>query len=242
MKQPSRREYLEMLAGVLALSTLQPKIVLGLETRRTEQELWDVQKAFASAALDFWVDLMKLQEGAMNNAALSSTYKGHWLCLIRAVSWVESKHGTVGPNQPARDPMQCGNPGDAWWKSLTHQSGDADRFIGGPGAGNYWAHELPAAASAVASFLANAKLSILSDPNQGHSDTAFNAELSYFWGVPYLVHRVNTRPTNGKTYKCGVYSKSYLVDGAVTYNGGGDPAYRTKLESALAGEIGCSLP
>jgi hypothetical protein len=211
------------------------------QPKSTEQAKWDAHKDKAEAALDFWIAFLNPQEGAANNTALSTTYRGHWLCLIRAVSWVESKHGTAGANQPARDPMQAGNPGDSWWKSLTHQSGDSDRFIGGPGKGNWWGHELPAAAAAESSFPALAKLSSLMTQNDGHSDSDFNATMSYYWGVIYLFQRVNTHPTNGKTYKCGVYSKDRLINGAVDYNGGGDPNYRTKLQQALA-DIGCSLP
>jgi len=237
-----RRKTLGILGlGIIGVSQVDLLQGLTMEYRDSENDLWDAKKRTATSALDFWVDLLKLQEGSTNNVALSNDYKSHWLCLIRAVSWVESKHGTVGANEPSRDPMQSGNPKDSWWKSLTHQSEDSDRFIGGPSANNYWAHELPAAAALKSNFPANAKLSKLSDVKKGHTDTAFNEELSYYWGIVYLIQRVNTRLTNGKTYKCGTYSKSYLVEGATGYNGGGDPNYQTKLKKALGGEVGCSL-
>lgn len=210
-------------------------------TETSEQSKWDAQKDKAEKALDFWIDFMNMQEGTSNDTAITSAYRERWLCLIRAVSWVESKHGTVGANQPARDPMQAGNPADSWWKSLTHQSGNSDRFVGGPSRGNWWGHELPAAAAAKANFPAEAKLTKLANQKSGHDDAEFNATMSYYWGVIYLIQRVNTRPANGKTYKCGVYSKAYLIDGAVDYNGGGDPNYKSKLEQALM-EIGCTLP
>lgn len=207
----------------------------------SEQSKWDAQKEKAEQALDFWIAFLNLQEGASNNTVLTASYRNHWLCLIRAVSWVESKHGTVGANQPGRDPMQAGNPADSWWKSLTHQSGDSDRFIGGPTKGNWWGHELPAAAAGETDFPAIAKLSKLTNQQAGHGDAEFNATMSYYWGVIYLIQRVNTHSANGKTYKCGVYSKARLIDGAVDYNGGGDPNYKSKLEQALK-DIGCTLP
>jgi hypothetical protein len=207
----------------------------------SEQSKWDAQKEKAEQALDFWIAFLNMQEGPSNNIPLTKSYRDHWLCLIRAVSWVESKHGTVGANQPGRDPMQAGNPADSWWKSLTHQSGDSDRFIGGPTRNNWWGHELPVAAAKVEGFPDDAKITKLGNRVSGHRDEKFNATMSYYWGVIYLIQRVNTRLADGKTYKCGVYSKTYLIDGAVKYNGGGDPNYKSKLEEALM-VIGCTLP
>jgi hypothetical protein len=156
--------------------------------------------------------------------------------ISRAVSWVESKHGTyTGGTQPKRDPMQCGNPADAWWKELTGQTTKKSRFVGGKNASNYNSDELPAAAEADGRFPANARVSSLGDKKQGHNDGAFNAVLSYYWGVVWLLHRCNTPPivNGGKMYSCGDLNRDRLIGGAVNYNGGGDPDYKTKIVDAL---------
>lgn len=67
--------------------------------------------------------------GAANDQMLTSTARARLFAIVRAVSFVESRHGTTGVNQPARDPLQCGNPKDLWWKELTGQSGDGSRFV-----------------------------------------------------------------------------------------------------------------
>ena len=236
-----RRTFLIALGGLLFTAPAGRRLLA--TQAQTEAQLWNVQKVRATSALTFWTKFLGLREGQQNTEALSDQYRDHWLCLIRAVSWVESKHGTAGANQPVRDPMQAGNPADAWWKSLTHQSGNSDRFVRGPGlTPNYWAHELPDATKNRAGFPANGKLGKLTDVKKGHKDAGFNPEMSYMWGVVYLLHRTNTQTSSGRTFKCGVYSKDRLMKGAVAYNGGGDPMYKNKIQQALGGQIGCSLP
>lgn len=250
----SRRTSLRFLSSLAVCSGLFSRCghLVGDDSAKSESDLWELQKTRASTALDFWEKFLALRQGTNNTLDLTPEYRGNWLCLIRAVSWVESKHGTSGSQQPARDPMQCGNPNDAWWKSVTKQlpdfgmDGDAsndkyDRIIGGPNVSNYWSFELPAAAAMATTFPEAAKLSTLGDIKLGHKDEKFNPDMSYFWGIPYLIHRVNVK-ADGKTFKCGVYSKNRMIEGATTYNGGGDPSYKTKLLNAVQGETGCSLP
>lgn len=199
-----------------------------------EPTKWSKQSAKAQAASDFWLPFLDLRMGDTDQP-LDSTARARLLTIIRAVSWVESKHGTAGPagNQPARDPMQCGNPNDAWWKELIDPTGHTDRFVGGPNAKNYWAGELPDAAASNGNLPAQAKLSVLADETAGHNDVNFSAILSYCWAVPILVQKTNTG-AGDKTYQCRDVSQQRCIDGAVAYNGGGDPDYRQKITDALA--------
>src|SRR5688572_14397879 len=112
----------------------------------TEPELWKNLDAIAVGAFDFWQAFFGLLMGPNNDNPLNATAIANFRKIIRSVSWVESKHGTAGSagNFPSRDPMQCGNPLDAWWKVLIGGSPKTERFVGGPNVKNYWAEELPA--------------------------------------------------------------------------------------------------
>ena len=98
----------------------------------SEAELWQTQAPVAGAALEFAISFLGCRMGNGNDELLDEAAKGRLRQITRAVSIVESRHGTQGPNQPARDPFQSGNPGDAWWKELTGQSGQGSRFVRGP--------------------------------------------------------------------------------------------------------------
>ena len=109
--------------------------------------------------------------------------------------------------------------------------------------GAYWARELAGVFDDDAPDEAKvAHLGNTTQQRNGHSDPQFNAKMSFFWGVLYLIHRTNTHPGLGsdrRTFKCGDSSMSRLIDGAVRYNGGGDPNYGDKIREALD-LIGCS--
>jgi len=130
--------------------------------------------------------------------------------------------------------MQCGNPNDAWWKSLIAPAASTvDRFIRGPGATpNYDANELPSAMESNANFPAEAKLSFLIRRTDGHSDTRFNQKTDFFWAIPFLIHKINTSVANGKTYKCDDCTKVRMINGADAYNGGGEATYKAQIEAA----------
>ncbi|KAB1070163.1 hypothetical protein [Methylobacterium planeticum] len=198
---------------------------------RSEAELWRAQQAVAEAALNFVNDYLGCGMGA-DDTPLTSTGKARLLAMLRAVSFVESRHGTAGANQPARDPIQCGNPRDAWWKELTGQSGTCSRLIRGQGLSAVWANQVAAAAEGSAGFPDAAALGKLAEAKAGHRDPGFSPMHSYLWGAIYLIHRTNTT-AGDRTFQCRDLSCSRLVDGAVAYNGGGDPAYRTKIDAAL---------
>jgi hypothetical protein len=179
--------------------------------------------------------------GVQNDRPLDRDAIERLVTIVRAVSWVESKHGTATTNQGRRDPMQCGSPQDAWWCELIVSGAPGqDRFITGPGGTNFFAGDLPAAAAA-RDLPETANIDGLGNKALGHDDPAFNETLSYYWAVPFLIHRTNTG-AGAQTYKCGDLSRERLIDGAVAYNGGGDPAYRDKIIEALTLSGGLPLP
>jgi hypothetical protein len=196
-----------------------------------EPQLWANQVTNATTALSFWATFLDLRVGS-DDHVLDLTGTARLLTLIRAVSWVESQHGTGSGIQPARDPMQCGNPSDSWWKELVGPAGQGDRLIGGPNAGNYFAGDLAAAVQGNSSFPSSAKLSVLGNQSLGHDDANFSAIMSYCWALPILVHKMNTK-AGDKTYQCGDFSQQRAIDGAAEYNGTGDAGYRQKVTDAL---------
>ncbi len=207
-----------------------------------EPTLWARQAPLAENSLAFWKDFLGLRMGPSSDRLLDEAALQRLRQIIRAVSWVESKHGTAGQNQPARDPMQCGNPGDIWWRELIGVLTEQDRITRAPGLGNLLARELPAAGEAMSTFPAMAKIAALRDKTRGHRGADYTPSHSYMWSVPYLIHRINL-PSRA-TYKCGDVSRQRLVAGAVKYNGGGDPNYGQKIEHALAliGDIPHAAP
>jgi hypothetical protein len=238
-RKQNRREWLVASATAAVTAALFPgrSPAEGAADGGTEAKLWSAQADKARAALAFWQQFLALRRGPNNDQPLDDSCRDRFLCVIRAVSWVESKHGTAGSHQPARDPMQCGNPADHWWQQLTGQTASSDRFVGGPGAGNYYAKELPDKAKDQPGFPADARLTQLADKTKGHNDANFNAAMSYVWGVVYLLHRINTHPDLGadrRTYKCGDCAVARMKKGAVAYNGGGDPMYGQKIDEAYA--------
>jgi hypothetical protein len=200
----------------------------------SEPELWAVQEQIVKDAFKFWEDFLQLRQGVNNDKKLDDVATSRFICIIRAVSWVESKHGTVGVNQAQKDPIQVGNPGDSAWKQFSGQVVNKDRFVGGPGAANYYANELPSAVENLVGFPLNGKLTSLVSKNDGHKDSNFNSTMSYYWGIAFLIHKINTKVVDGRTYKCGDCSVERMKNGAVAYNGRGDSTYKVKLEDALA--------
>ena len=194
-----------------------------------ESEAWANVSAIASQALDFWNSFLGLQS---SDQVITPDQVSRLFCIIRAVSWVESAHGTGAGASASVDPMQCGNPADSWWIELTDCSGGQDRFVGGPGKPNFNACELPGAAAATGNLPDQANVNAMADPTQGHSDPSFNMTMSYFWGTPFLIFKINSQ-AGDPTYQCGDLNTDRLVAGAVAYNGGGDPDYEAKIRLAI---------
>ncbi|MFL9897897.1 hypothetical protein PQR71_06945 [Paraburkholderia fungorum] len=196
-----------------------------------EPELWKPLQPLAASALRFWRVFLDLRDADGNK--LDDVQFGRFEMLVRAVSWVESRHGTGTGNYPKQDPMQCGNPNDAWWRELSALTQKEDRFVRGPDYDtNYNASELPVVLETNADFPVFAKVSSLNDMKLGHRNDAFNPTMSIYWGVPHLIWKTNV-PRGRRAYQCGTVSREDVVAGATDYNGTGDPDYKTKIEAAL---------
>lgn len=195
-----------------------------------EAAAWTKVETLAIRALEFWNSFIGLRSGS---SALDPAGLAHLSIIIRAVSWVESRHGTGTRASSTVDPMQCANPRDAWWIELTDCSGRQDRFVRGPGlAPNYNAGELPNAVASNPSFPVDASLSKLSSRKAGHDNAGFSQTMSYVWGVPFLIYKIN-KTAGDSAFQCKDLSRDRLVDGAVAYNGSGDPRYREKVTSTI---------
>jgi hypothetical protein len=238
-----------------------------------EQERWTrpdlpgglIPQNLAQIAVDYWMeffDPLETVDGV--DVDLGVEGRRFFLNTLRAVSWVESLHGHGGGVHPAEDPMQCGNPKDPWWMVLSTET-KADFFklrpprpdhpIPGPPRPRregMYAFELAKHVDRDARVDEQAKLKILGDARKkGHQAPGYNSKLSYFWAVPYLIHRIN-RAKPHRTYHFGSWRYSpyllvnrfpvRLLEGAVAYNGTsrkspngvGDKHYRSKIERAFA--------
>ncbi|TGT46347.1 hypothetical protein [Mesorhizobium sp. M8A.F.Ca.ET.165.01.1.1] len=210
--------------------TVQKTTALIQSMRASEKGLWALQEDIASAAVAFAIGFLGCRMGQAKEP-LDANAVARLLTIFRAVSWVESKHGTVGPSQPIRDPAQCGNPKDPYWKELTGQLGEKSRFIRGPGLSNLYTSEIAAAAEASNDFDAAASLSLIGKIS-GHDDAGFSPHHSYVWAILWLIHRINTTPGD-PAYLFSDLSDSRLIAGAVAYNGRGVANYEQLIKDAL---------
>ena len=172
-----------------------------------EAALWAAHAAKAVAAFDFWNHFLGLRMGPQNAALLDDAATQAFGKIIPAVSWVESKHGTVGANQPKRDPMQCGDPNDVYWRELNGLTPQEDIFVRGPGLPNLKASKLPPAAESDTAFPAAAEISALADRLKGHRGADFTPMHSFYWAIPYLIHRINLT-ASARTFQCGDVSRA----------------------------------
>lgn len=188
--------------------------------------------------INFWTDWLGLAD--KNRKPINDDCKAKLKCMVRAMLWVESKHGTAGANQPGRDPMQVGNPGDPAWPHITNQPGGVPGGRLGPRPirrGALPGVDWPALPGTVAK---DPKLPKGIDPTVlpqgGHRDPAFNKNMSAFWGILWYLQKMNQDNPGGNpkaAWNCGDCSWDHVIDGAVRYNGGGDPQYKQKIEEAL---------
>jgi hypothetical protein len=195
--------------------------------------------ASIGAYLNFWTEWLGLADN--NRNPIGDDCKKKLKCMVRAILWVESKHGTAGANHPGRDPMQVGNPADPAWAHISNQP---DLVKGGqlgprpirrgdrPGVG--WA-DLPAAV-AREPMLPNG-IDPTNLPRAGHRDPKFDQNMSVFWGILWYLYTMNQqdKTPNGPraAWNCQDCSWDHLTQGAVDYNGEGNPNYRQEIEEAL---------
>jgi hypothetical protein len=199
-----------------------------------EATAWGAQSAVALAAFAFWERFLGLgvQTGPgkpVPTREISGDERTRLLTILRAVSWVESRHGTGAGRSAAVDPMQCAHPQDAWWREITAQVAQFSYFDRNLGLKDVYSRALPGEAEAATGWPNGVRLDVLDDPLNGHRDAHFDARFSYYWGVPWLIHRINRHPV----HLCKDFSRKALIKGAVSYNGGGDANYSTKIEDAL---------
>lgn len=82
------------------------------------------RQGYCRSTIDFWLDWLREEDPNPARKVCPELL----LCIIRAISWVESKHGCGGGNHPERDPMQVGNPGDVGWQNIgVNPSTDPDK-------------------------------------------------------------------------------------------------------------------
>lgn len=164
-----------------------------------------------------------------------------FLYAIRAVSWVESQHGTsTGGNETGpHNPMQCGHPKDSRWVQIMRQTQQFDRFArGGTGSVNYDSWQLPATVQKAVGWNTDADISCLDDPTKGHGSAqnrnGYTQTMSNWWGVPHLIWKINVAAGARKAYMCGGVARAALRKGCVAYHGGGDSTYGEKILAAYS--------
>ena len=213
-------------------TTLRPSEVAGVSgDSAAEAAAWRKVERLARDALTFWNSFLGLRSGASD---LDAAGLARLSVIIRAVSWVESRHANGAHASAKVDPMQCANPRDAWWRELTNSSPPQDWFVRRPGlAPNYKAYELPDAVASNQSFPAAANLSNLSSRPAGHDSAGFNPTMSYAWGVPFLIYKINAT-AGDSAFQCKDLNRDRLINGATAYNGGGDPSYKAKITRTVA--------
>ena len=199
--------------------------------QQLEARLWPSIQPGAEDSVRFWNIFFALRSGSN---ALTISQVQRLIDLVRAVCWVETKHGTYagGASRGLVDVMQCADLRNPWWKELITRSSGSDRFVGGPGRSSWWADQLPAAAAADPLFDQAAAITTLTRPAAGSSDSNFSPIHSLYWGVPLLLEKMNGA-AGSRTYQCGDLDRSRLLAGARAYNGGGDSLYERKVDAAL---------
>jgi hypothetical protein len=210
-----------------------------VRTLADEAGAWAAVSSIASAAYAFWKTFLILRRGSNSTDSLTADDDNEFMFAIRAVSWVESAHGTGAGMSAARDPMQSGNPNDSWWTQIDGTASAFDRFVrGGSGTTNYNSNELPGAVVGEAGWNSSASISNLTDPTRGHGsqsdDNGFTPTIGYWWAIPHLIWDINAGAGGRPAYACGNVARVDLKAGCVAYNGGGDPQYAAKIDAAYA--------
>jgi hypothetical protein len=220
---------------------------MGNGTSNPEKDAWkegDFGPKYVDPYIDFWLEWLgarETDEGGTNRRPISKECKDRLKCILRAISWVESKHGTGTGNQPKRDPMQVGNPNDDAHKSITGQKPQPGPKREGPlpGVPDYkdlpdrMKNPLPNDGPKAPEPFKNPDYTY---PPNGHDSETFKPSDSFFWGIMWYILRTNQR--DGLTPPVAAWnfrdcSMDRLIDGAVAYNGGGDAEYRNKIMEAL---------
>ena len=201
-----------------------------------EEEWWGEVKGIVEPTITFWVNWLREDDENGCPELL--------ICIIRAISWVESRHGHGTGNHAARDPIQVGNPNDAAWKNIGINDSIAlgDRPVrqgalpgvswkNMPGDVNAVINPVPPPDPPVLPFEINPTFL----PADGHNNASFTKEMSYFWGIIWYFYSLQQAMPAGQraAWRLGNCDPENLIAGAVRYNGGGDPDYEQKIKDAL---------
>ncbi len=206
---------------------------------------WAEAKEMVSASLDFWASW--LREGEDGKDA-ENPCPNLMMCVMRAISFNESRYGKGSGNQPARDPMQVGNPGDVAWQNIgvNTSSAPGNRLVRqGALPGMSWAQTAVNVNSIINGPPAPSppKLPFTIDPllhpSNGHNSPQFTKEMSYFWGTAWFLYGLQQVAPAGKraAWRFGDCDPGVLFKAARHYNGtgagAGDQEYARKLKEAM---------
>ena len=226
-----------------------------MEVENNSYKTLDLDKYYASY-LKFWENWLGLKEtesiegnkGDVTRNPLSKDCKKRLFCIFRAISWVESKHGKVGPNFPNKDPFQSGNPKDFAWMAISQVGkgkNEATLVREGRNRPKVGWSDLPQAlAKPVADATNMGGIDPTFIPLEGHKNNEFTPQMSLFWSMMWYFKSMNQSDATPKSPKigdwnCGDCSWDRLIDGADRYNGHGaenvgQTPYKTQIKDALA--------
>jgi hypothetical protein len=140
----------------------------------------------------------------------------------------EDSRGAVQKLSHFRGAAACqsrsGQTLDSFWRSLCFL--DNSNEVVKPHVSRqarFW--ELPALAARAAGFPDEADFGRLRNPIAGHNDPNSTDETSLFWGILYLIHRVNQRrgvltanQAGQPSFSCGDGKWAHVVGGGAEYN------------------------
>ena len=213
------------------VSTNDTRGVWGKETADAERALWLDFAPLAEQAFNFWSTFLALTQGSPT-VSIDATTRFRFLTLVRAISWQESRHGTVYGEytHPVRSVMQSGHPADGSWATLSGKLATVESVTlpDPPGprlSARLW--ELPGVVTRNAHFPDAADVGRLREPKDGHKDPNFSAATSFFWGTLFLLWKVNGR--RGMRVRddvddprdvsdCGDGTWAHVIGGAGDYN------------------------
>lgn len=129
--------------------------------------------------------------------------------------------------------MQVGNPNDVAWQNIGINPSTAPNqrpIRQGSLQGYSWA-QIPSVVKPLVSSLPYS-IDPTFLPSDGHNDPGFTKEMSYFWGIIWYFYSLQVATSLG-AWALGNCDPTNLINGAIQYNGGGDPNYGQKIKDAL---------
>ena len=218
----------------------------------TERKRWEKvnEKVSVGKYMDTWLKYLgaKLDYKNKSKIAMTEECKKKIKCIIRAISWIESRHGNGTGNFPSRDPMQVGNTGDPAWRTIIGKQESTRPFREGKLGRTEWKDIYKVMKK---DYGINGN--IIPAPStmpKGHKDKRFNPDNSYFWGIGWYMYQANQVAGdyikgNKKSAWCfNGCELNDMIKRAAYYNGKpgsgkeGDVDYSQKIKNAV-NMIGC---